>query len=197
MKEVDKVTKPDKVYKLLGSHGNKEREKDDFYRTPEEAVEALLFLEDFEGTIWECACGDGAISKVLDRAGYKVVSTDLIDRGYGIKGYDFLREGNKYTADNIVTNPPYKLALPFVKRALERSKKKVAMLLRIQFLEGKERGEFFKENPPARVIVFSNRISCLKPGESKGTDAMCYCWFIWDKEYKGEPTIRWIRSDLL
>lgn len=187
----------DRVYKLLGTHGLDEREKDDFYRTPEEAVKALLFLEDFEGNIWEPACGDGAISEVLKDYGFKVISTDLYDRGYGARGYDFLRKGNKFTADNIITNPPYKFCLEFVKKALELSKKKVAMLLRIQFLEGKKRGEFFKEHPPARIIVFSNRISCLKPNETRSADAMCYCWFIWDKEYKGEPIIRWVRSDLL
>ena len=55
----------------------------DFYPTPPEAVRALLSVETFEGSIWEPACGDGAISKVLLEAGHEVVSTDLIDRGYG------------------------------------------------------------------------------------------------------------------
>ena len=55
----------------------------DFYPTPPEAIRALLSVETFEGSIWEPACGDGAISKVLLEAGHEVVSTDLIDRGYG------------------------------------------------------------------------------------------------------------------
>lgn len=55
----------------------------DFYPTPPEAVRALLSVEAFEGSIWEPACGDGAISKVLLAAGFDVVSTDLIDRGFG------------------------------------------------------------------------------------------------------------------
>jgi len=46
-------------------------------------VRALLSVETFEGSIWEPACGDGAISKVLLAAGFDVVSTDLIDRGFG------------------------------------------------------------------------------------------------------------------
>ena len=37
----------------------------------------------FEGNIWECACGDGAMSKVMIENGYEVYSSDLIDRGYG------------------------------------------------------------------------------------------------------------------
>ena len=78
----------------------------DFYPTPPEAVRALLSVETFEGSIWEPACGDGAISKVLLAAGYNVVSTDLIDRGYGIGGRDFLKS-DRPLAKHIITNPPY------------------------------------------------------------------------------------------
>jgi hypothetical protein len=62
----------------------------DFYPTPPEAVRALLSVEQFDGTIWEPACGDGAISRELEAHGHNVVSTDLIDRGYGQSGSDFL-----------------------------------------------------------------------------------------------------------
>jgi hypothetical protein len=65
-----------------------------------------LSVEAFEGDIWEPACGDGAISKVLETAGYRVVSTDLIDRGYGAGGHNFLKS-TKPLAKNIITNPPY------------------------------------------------------------------------------------------
>lgn len=78
----------------------------EFYPTPPEATRALLSAEGFEGSIWEPACGDGAISKVLEAAGYQVVSTDLIDRGYGAGGHDFLKS-DKPLAKNIITNPPY------------------------------------------------------------------------------------------
>src|ERR1700674_3667292 len=62
----------------------------DFYPTPPEAVRALLSVEQFDGTIWEPACGYGAISRELEAHGHSVVSTDLIDRGYGQSGSDFL-----------------------------------------------------------------------------------------------------------
>ncbi|SFL43618.1 hypothetical protein SAMN04488036_11513 [Shimia haliotis] len=78
----------------------------EFYPTPPEAVRALLSVERFDGSIWEPACGDGAISKVLIEAGYQVVSTDLIDRGYGQGGLNFLKS-TKPLAKNIITNPPY------------------------------------------------------------------------------------------
>ena len=63
----------------------------EFYPTPPEATRALLSVEKFDGSIWEPACGDGAISKVLQKANYSVVSTDLINYGFGESGQDFLR----------------------------------------------------------------------------------------------------------
>ncbi len=90
------------------------REKDDFYPTPPEGTRALLAVEKFEGPIWEPACGDGAISKELIAAGYNVESTDLVDRGYGQNGVDFLMEWQP-RAPNIVTNPPFKMVAPFIR----------------------------------------------------------------------------------
>lgn len=69
------------------------RQADDFYATPRSAIEQLLDVEPFYGSIWEPACGDGAISRVLQERAYKVTSTDLVDRGYGAAGVDFLLEG--------------------------------------------------------------------------------------------------------
>jgi len=77
---------PRNVEKSKVSHLNfryPRRVSHDFYPTPPEAVRALLSVETFTGSVWEPACGDGAISKVLIEAGFEVVSTDLIDRGFG------------------------------------------------------------------------------------------------------------------
>ena len=71
-----------------------------------ENIRALIDNEPFKGDIWECACGNGAMSNVLEETGCHVPSSDLYDRGYGDAGVDFLDGGKR--ADNIVTNPPYK-----------------------------------------------------------------------------------------
>jgi hypothetical protein len=44
--------------------------------------------------IWDPCCSAGDISTVLQRHGREVVSTDLIDRGYGQGGADFLLQRN-------------------------------------------------------------------------------------------------------
>lgn len=169
------------------------RQRDDFYPTPPEATEALISVEKFEGAIWEPACGDGAISRVLEAAGYEVVSTDLVTRGYGQSGVDFLMEC-KPLAPNCVTNPPFKLAVPFVRRAVDLSSAKVAMLLKIAFLEGVERGKLFQTTPLARVHVFSKRVTfrTATRGEVNGSGMMAFAWFVWEHGYIGKPTLGWL-----
>ena len=116
----------------------------DFYPTPPEAVRALLSVEQFDGTIWEPACGNGAISRELESHGHRVVSTDLIDRSYGQSGCDFLSAITPTRVRlehpdmrHIVTNPPYSyrrgIADKFVGQALRVTREtggKVAMLLK-------------------------------------------------------------------
>ena len=184
------------IYTTLGAsnHVEEEREKDDFYATESKATELLLELEQFSPDIWECACGQGHISEVLKAAGYNVVSTDLIDRGYGKGDVDFLRCTERFNG-SIVTNPPYKYAAEFVEHALELipNGEKVAMFLKLQFLEGKARRELFEKYPPKTVYVSSSRLICAKNGEfgKVTSSAVAYCWYIWEKGYTGDTIIKW------
>jgi len=151
------------------------REKNDFYPTPPHATEALLRVEKFDGAIWEPACGDGAISKVLEAAGYQVISTDLVDRSYGETRRDFLME-YRPAAPNIVTNPPFKLSLEFVRKALELTSGKVAILARLAFLEGAERRDLYDNSPIARVWVFSQRVKMFRGGWDTGQGSGMICF---------------------
>lgn len=176
----------------------KERVQHDYYATAPKAAELLLAEEDFAPVIWECACGEGHLSKVFEAHGHEVISTDLIYRGYGDpEPLDFLTETLDEFEGDIITNPPYKYALDFMKRALESVKlgRKVAMFLKLTFLEGKARKEFFKQCPPKVVYVSSGRLNCARNGDfsnAKHENAIAYAWFVWEKGFKGEPVIRWI-----
>ena len=177
--------------KLSGFNLRGDRQKDDFYATPPTATEALLKAEKFDGEVWEPCCGQGHISKVLMERGYQVESTDLVDRGFGTPRIDFLMETKK--RDNIITNPPYgKLAVQFARHANQIAKNKVALLLKLQFLEGVERQRFFQETPPARVHVFSQRQSLMKDGKSYSGGMMALAWYVWDKKWDSETVVRWI-----
>jgi hypothetical protein len=166
----------------------------DFYPTPPHATRALLAVEQFGSTVWEPACGDGAISRVLRAEGYRVISSDLVNRGYG-EVADFFR--SRRNVESIVTNPPYKLAEEFVRRALDVTSFKVAMLLRLSFLESQGRYSLFQETPLESVYVFSRRLS-LHRGmivTGRSTGAFPYAWYVWRHGYRGEPRIRWISPD--
>lgn len=188
-KEVSKKLK--RAQSLVGF--SNERAENDFYPTPPEATHALLQREKFEGLIWEPACGDGAISSILGDYGYDVHSTDLIDRGYGKGGEDFLV--SDFKADNIITNPPFSIAEPFLKHALNQTTGKVAFLCKLQFLEGAKRKIIFEASPLKTVYVFSKRIKFHANGDTgKKTNSsmLCFAWFVFDHKYNGEPTISWI-----
>lgn len=187
------------TYATLGAsnHTDAERQQHDYYATEPKATEVLLDVEKFNLIIWECACGAGHISRVLEAHGYRVISTDLYPRGYGSnEPLDFLSDKITYFAGDIITNPPYKYAVEFARKAIDivRPGAKVAMLLKIQFLEGKKRRKFFEENPPRVVYVSTSRLCCAKNGifNYKRKSAICYAWFVWEKGYKGEPVIKWI-----
>lgn len=189
-----------KVFVTLGAsnHSSSDRETNDYYATDPKALRLLLELEGFSENVWECACGEGHLSKVLEEHGYNVRSTDLIDRGYGESGVDFLEIKDGFYEGDIVTNPPYKYAKEFVEKALEviADGHKVAMFLKLQFLEGKARRELFDKFPPARVYVATGRINCCKNGDfsksqRESNSAQAYAWFVWEKPFTGDPVIKW------
>ncbi len=165
----------------------------DYFPTPRWATFALIDNERFEGDIWESACGDGAMSRVLEETGCSVSSSDLYDRDYGDVGIDFLTAHRR--ADNIVTNPPYNCAEGFVANGVKLANHKFALLLRLAFLEGAKRARtIFAECPPSRVWVFSERITFYPVGvEVKGTGTTAYAWFVWDKDAPNETELRWFK----
>lgn len=187
------------VYATLGAsnHAEKERQSHDYYATEPRAMELLLAEEDFAPVVWECACGEGHLSKVLEAHGFEVISTDLVYRGFGeSEPLDFLKDTLENFEGDIITNPPYRYALEFVQRALESVQigRKVAMFLKLTFLEGKRRKDFFLQNPPKTIYVSSSRLNCAMNGEFEKhpSNAVCYAWFVWQKGFKGDPVVKWI-----
>lgn len=181
-------------------HAPVARAADDFYATPRSAIEQLLDVEPFTGPVWEPACGNGAISKVLQERGHEVVSTDLVDRGYGQGGTDFLLQWWAL-APNVVTNPPFKLGTEFARHALKLVPGKVAMLLKIGFIEGPTRSDLHDgEHALARIWVIRRRVTFLKDGRefvrSNGKGGIhTYAWFVWDREHSGAPQVGWLEGE--
>ena len=188
----------DATYKLNGAYKPTlkrfaDLDGPDFYPTPRWATFALIDNENFEGDIWECACGDGAMSRVLEETGRSVPSSDLYDRGYGDAGVDFLTVTRR--ADNIITNPPYNSAEGFVANGIQLANHKFALLLRLAFLEGAKRARtIFTEYPPSRVWVFSERITFYMKGAMRaGSGTTAYAWLVWDKDATSGTELKWFK----
>ena len=170
------------------------RAANDFYRTPEAGTRRLLAKERFPGTVWEPACGDGAMSRVLQEVGSKVISSDVADYGFRCRRIDFLTDRPAFKFDHIVTNPPFTHTLEFVQRALSYRPRKVAMLARLAWLEAKSRREFFEASGLSRVWVYAGRINVVRNGDDYGgkPGMVAYAWYVWERGHEGPPSLGWI-----
>jgi len=159
-----------------------ERAHDDVYATPAWCVRRLLEACPLPNGRWlEPACGDGAIVRAVkfhrspDVWGMSDIRRVDVP---GAQQADFLSPGawGRVTPfDVIITNPPYSLAEPFVRRALELAPHgHVVMLLRLAWLASARRAPLMRANAPD-VYVLPNRPS-FTGGRTDSTD---YGWFVW------------------
>ena len=152
-----------------------------------------------QAPIWECACGNGNLAKILVSYGYNTIATDIKDRGYGATGkhYDFLKI-HSGSFCHILTNPPYSLATEFIEHALEilPDNGLYIALMNITYLAGQKRFELVYSKGMLRdVYVFSKRIECWKnnePPKDKCGSIANYAWYVFQKGYDGQPTLYWL-----
>jgi hypothetical protein len=156
------------------------RHEADAYFTPRGEVLRLLKVEDFEGPIWEPACGTGNISEDLIGEGFRVISSDLLDWGYGQRLRNFLEVNPPRLFKSLITNPPYELHMEFLERAAEVTPSKFAFLMRLQYMEGVERSKFYKK------FHLNVWIAGRVPIEVNGTvrKMIPYAWYVFDLKNK-------------
>lgn len=171
-----------------GSSDEHKRHEMDFYPTPPECTIALLkFLKigTDKNTIWEPACGDGAISKVLINHGFSVVSTDIRDDVYGEGGIDFLTAPKK--ADIIITNPPFDLAEMFIEKCHQLEIGVYCLLLKSTYWHSKNRLKLFEKTKPFYILPLTWRPNFAPNRGSSPT--MDMIWTVW---IKGTDECRYI-----
>lgn len=175
------------------------RHPDDFYRTPEWCVRAIVrHIEIPEGaTVLDPACGDGAILDVIQdiRPDVRTVGIELdpsraaiASRRHGIiGGADALAlSALWWAADVVVMNPPFSLAMEFIERAIANAKLTIC-LQRLSWMSGQKRTAFWRRHP-ADAYILPRRPSFT----GKGTDAADYAWYAWGEGLGG----RWFVLDL-
>jgi hypothetical protein len=176
-----------------GRHSNAERGFD-LYETPPLAVEALMRVEKLPRVIWEPACGPGSIVAVLRKAGHIIHASDLIDYGCPDSKalVNFLLERQAPAGvEAVITNPPYRLAERFIAHALDLTPR-VAMLLRLAFLEGRRSTGILDGRGLARVHVFKKRLPMMhRAGWTgrKASSALTFAWFVWDRDHHGPAEV--------
>jgi hypothetical protein len=182
-----------------------DRVRRDFYATPDWVTEALLKHIQFRGPVWEPCCGDGAMSGILAVHGYEVVSTDIVDRGFGKPGVDFLTCHNvPQGCRSIVTNPPYgdtgshaeqprssRAMLDFLRHALALTASvqgQLALLVRLQWIAGQRAAEVMSAAPFSAVLVLRRRIRWFDMGERTNAAQHHHAWVVFDHAHPpGHP----------
>ena len=177
------------------------RQVNNYYATHPSVTQDILREEVFNHAVLEPFCGGGTMADVIKKNGYEVEAYDIVDRGYGKVG-DFFSVNYPVRKFDIITNPPYDDNLiEIVKRCLALSKNKVAILLPMQYLSGKERhSELYSKYPPSRVYIYCERINIAKDGDfekfhDSGANMTIYAWYVWERGHQGSTELKWIHND--
>lgn len=167
----------------------------DDFPTPPWATRALC-ERIIVGGMWsscrEPAANRGHMVKPLLEYFSTVDASDIHDYGAGFPVRDYLF-GPCEPVDWTITNPPFRLAEQFIKKALTESRCGIAVIVRSAFLESVGCYEhLFAVRPPSHVLQFTERVVMHKGKLSaKGSTATAYCWLVWKRGVTG-TTFDWI-----
>lgn len=176
------------------------RSANDFYVEEPWMVRGLFDVQRFEGPVWDPACGTGTIVKAARSIGLDAIGSDIVHRGWpehedDLTKTDFLTGGRTLwmtNAENVICNPPFNLAAEFVRRALHLVPGKVAMLLRLAFIESVGRSDLFTGGHFMALHPFARR-GHMPPGGSnlprKG-GAVAFAWFVWSRRHNGDAIVK-------
>lgn len=174
----------------------------DFYPTPlHVASDALTFLP--EGFTPQCILDPGAGTGVWGMASRRrwpnslITGVELRTETPKPNAYNFWMHQNFLLStatpafDLVVGNPPYDVAEQFIRHSLNCLEHGgyMVLLLRLAFLESQTRARaLYRHTPPQSVVVRANRVSFTGDGQ---TNATAYAYFIWQKDWHGEPALKW------
>jgi hypothetical protein len=168
----------------------------DSYQTPIELTRALIHIEGdrIPQVCWEYGAGVGNIVTALRESGRTCYASDIW-AGYGFPGTkieDYRDAVPEWDVEGIVTNPPFTLALEFLKKSISEVPY-VAYLLRTNFLESTRRLPFFRDHPPSRVWISSRRFNMHRHGwvGKRVSSNQCFAWFVFQANSTDKCRLGW------
>lgn len=175
---------------IIGAGKKEDRQVMDFYPTPSEVTIALMdFLKlPVPSKIWEPACGEGAMAKIISSYGHTVWPTDIRKTDYCLLEHNFLKTTEEYKMDAIITNPPFNTAHRFILQALKLAPV-VAMVLKSQYWHAAKRQHIFIKHPPAWILPLTWRPDFLGGGASQ-LDCLWTVWIDGDIMTKYKPLMK-------
>lgn len=166
----------------------KKRRPFDGYYTPTGPTQALLAaVPELRGAfLLDPCCGDGMMSRLLMEARrFEQVRLNDINPAITIAA-SHLDAADlalyQPAPDVVVSNPPFRRAGPIAKRALDHTRRGVALFLRLSFLEVAKGREWLTDIPPTKLIPYE-RLSFTEDGR---TDSVICAWFIWLRGADGQ-----------
>lgn len=173
----------------------KPRQKDDFYATKDtDVVRTLItyYKDIIPNIVYEFACGEGHMAREImsllpDR---QVFSTDLVHRGHGLGGVDFLTlDRNPFggRAWAGITNPPFKVSAEMVETAMRNGATFVAILAKVQYWNAQSRLGLWRKFPPRANHPLTWRVDF----DGRGRPTMDVQWIVFgDVPFSNEPLSR-------
>lgn len=182
------------------------RRTDDFYPTGQpEAIRALLARDGGRirqsGRVWEPACGDGAMVKEIRAMGMECRATDLVNRGCPDSTVSSYYDHKAALAPAIITNPPYCEINArdghgrWLRHSLEmKGWDYLALLLSWDWPAARANGlgALLDKQPFSYCYLMRWKLDFTGEGSPPQRNA----WFVWDRNWTGEPAFRWMdRTD--
>lgn len=203
--------KPTGSYNAMVKRTDTKGTDKDYYPTPpwitRAAVEFLHSRGIGLGQVWEPACGEGHMVRVLQEYGYQVMQSDMFAQDYGLGpefAIDFIDPAappQEDIVDTVFTNPPFGYGTYMIPGKKEGTFKKkrfyrpdqfmlngllaaravVCLLVRTNMIGGVDRlKDVYQPFPPTYYVQFPQRLNFHKGGTEKKKSGMVdFGWMIW------------------
>lgn len=171
------------------------------FETEQWSVEAILDVELMTHDVIDPCCGFGVLANEAKKRGHDVKTIDVHiwdENNAPDVVTNFLNHFEDLSNATIFMNPPFSKACEFVDHARMMGVRKIICFQRLSWREGsfdkgKQRGEWWEQNPPSRIWLCGDRSQRIRfdlRGEKIGGEKTAHAWFIWERGHRGAELTR-------